>query len=138
MIGGRSGNRGRCAQTCRLPYDVKRDGKTLNGKDSRYVLSLKDLCTLDLIPDMIEAGIYSMKIEGRMKKPEYAAAVAFQYRKYADLYLKYYEECPAEEDPAAYAMKKYRVREEDRQMLLDLYNRGGSIRVIIIHRMDGR
>ena len=74
---------------------------------------------MELIPEMIESGIYSFKIEGRMKKPEYAAAVAFQYRKYADLYLKYYEECPAEEDPAAYAMKKYRVREEDRQMLLD-------------------
>ena len=73
-----------------------------------------------------------------MKKPEYAAAVAFQYRKYADLYLKNYEECPAEEDPAAYAMKKYRVREEDRQMLLDLYNRGGFHTGYYLHRMDGR
>ncbi len=88
LIGGRSGNRGRCAQTCRLPYDVKRDGKTLNGKDSRYVLSLKDLCTLDLIPDMIEAGIYSMKIEGRMKSPRYTAGVVEIYRRYTDLYLE--------------------------------------------------
>ena len=72
-----------------------------------------------------------------MKKPEYAAAVAFQYRKYADLYLKYYEECPAEEDPAAYAMKKYRVREEDRQMLLDLYNRGG-FHTGYYHTQNGR
>ena len=86
---------------------------------------------------MIESGIYSFKIEGRMKKPEYAAAVAFQYRKYADLYLKYYEECPAEEDPAAYAMKKYRVREEDRQMLLDLYNRGG-FHTGYYHTQNGR
>lgn len=118
-IGGRSGNRGQCAQPCRLLY------RTPEAKRPQYLLSLKDICTLELIPEMIESGIYSFKIEGRMKKPEYAAAVAFQYRKYADLYLKYYEECPAEEDPAAYAMKKYRVREEDRQMLLDLYNRGG-------------
>ena len=119
FIGGRSGNRGQCAQPCRLLY------RTPEAKRPQYLLSLKDICTLELIPEMIESGIYSFKIEGRMKKPEYAAAVAFQYRKYADLYLKYYEECPAEEDPATYAMKKYRVREEDRQMLLDLYNRGG-------------
>lgn len=131
FIGGRSGNRGQCAQPCRLLY------RTPEAKRSQYLLSLKDICTLELIPEMIESGIYSFKIEGRMKKPEYAAAVAFQYRKYADLYLKYYEECPAEEDPAAYAMKKYRVREEDRQMLLDLYNRGG-FHTGYYHTQNGR
>ena len=131
FIGGRSGNRGPCAQPCRLLY------RTPEAKRPQYLLSLKDICTLELIPEMIESGIYSFKIEGRMKKPEYAAAVAFQYRKYADLYLKYYEECPAEEDPAAYAMKKYRVREEDRQMLLDLYNRGG-FHTGYYHTQNGR
>ena len=131
FIGGRSGNRGQCAQPCRLLY------RTPEAKRPQYLLSLKDICTLELIPEMIESGIYSFKIEGRMKKPEYAAAVAFQYRKYADLYLKYYEECPAEEDPAAYAMKKYRVREEDRQMLLDLYNRGG-FHTGYYHTQNGR
>ena len=131
FIGGRSGNRGQCAQPCRLLY------WTPEAKRPQYLLSLKDICTLELIPEMIESGIYSFKIEGRMKKPEYAAAVAFQYRKYADLYLKYYEECPAEEDPAAYAMKKYRVREEDRQMLLDLYNRGG-FHTGYYHTQNGR
>lgn len=131
FIGGRSGNRGQCAQPCRLLY------RTPEAKSPQYLLSLKDICTLELIPEMIESGIYSFKIEGRMKKPEYAAAVAFQYRKYADLYLKYYEECPAEEDPAAYAMKKYRVREEDRQMLLDLYNRGG-FHTGYYHTQNGR
>ena len=131
FIGGRSGNRGQCAQPCRLLY------RTPEAKRPQYLLSLKDICTLELIPEMIESGIYSFKIEGRMKKPEYAAAVAFQYRKYADLYLKYYEECPAEEDPAAYAMKKYRVREEDRQMLLDLYNRGG-FHAGYYHTQNGR
>ena len=131
FIGGRSGNRGQCAQPCRLLY------RTPDAKRPQYLLSLKDICTLELIPEMIESGIYSFKIEGRMKKPEYAAAVAFQYRKYADLYLKYYEECPAEEDPAAYAMKKYRVREEDRQMLLDLYNRGG-FHTGYYHTQNGR
>ena len=131
FIGGRSGNRGQCAQPCRLLY------RTPEAKRPQYLLSLKDICTLELIPEMIESGIYSFKIEGRMKKPEYAAAVAFQYRKYADLYLKYYEECPAEEDPAAYAMKKYRVCEEDRQMLLDLYNRGG-FHTGYYHTQNGR
>ena len=131
FIGGRSGNRGQCAQPCRLLY------QTPEAKRPQYLLSLKDICTLELIPEMIESGIYSFKIEGRMKKPEYAAAVAFQYRKYADLYLKYYEECPAEEDPAVYAMKKYRVREEDRQMLLDLYNRGG-FHTGYYHTQNGR
>ena len=131
FIGGRSGNRGQCAQPCRLLY------RTPEAKRPQYLLSLKDICTLELIPEIIESGIYSFKIEGRMKKPEYAAAVAFQYRKYADLYLKYYEECPAEEDPAAYAMKKYRVREEDRQMLLDLYNRGG-FHTGYYHTQNGR
>ena len=131
FIGGRSGNRGQCAQPCRLLY------RTPEAKRPQYLLSLKDICTLELIPEMIGSGIYSFKIEGRMKKPEYAAAVAFQYRKYADLYLKYYEECPAEEDPAAYAMKKYRVREEDRQMLLDLYNRGG-FHTGYYHTQNGR
>lgn len=131
FIGGRSGNRGQCAQPCRLLY------RTPEAKRPQYLLSLKDICTLELIPEMIESGIYSFKIEGRMKKPEYAAAVAFQYRKYADLYLKYYEECPAEKDPAAYAMKKYRVREEDRQMLLDLYNRGG-FHTGYYHTQNGR
>lgn len=113
LIGGRSGNRGRCAQTCRLPYDVKRDERLLNGKDRRYVLSLKDLCTLDLIPDMIEAGVYSMKIEGRMKSPRYTAGVVEIYRKYTDLYLKNGRE-------------GFWVDERDRKRLLDLFDRGGQ------------
>ena len=112
LIGGRSGNRGRCAQTCRLPYEVKQGGKTLNKKDEKYVLSLKDLCTLDLIPDMLEAGIYSLKIEGRMKSPRYTAGVVSVYRKYVDRYLEYGRE-------------GYRVEEADKRLLLDLFDRGG-------------
>ena len=67
LIGGRSGNRGQCAQPCRLPYTV--DG------EKGYLLSLKDICTLDIIPDLIEAGIDSFKIEGRMKRREYVGGV---------------------------------------------------------------
>jgi putative protease len=113
LIGGRSGNRGRCAQTCRLPYEVKRDGKALGKKEDRYCLSLKDLSTLDLIPDMIEAGVYSMKIEGRMKSPRYTAGVVSIYRKYTDFYL-------------SQGREGYQVKEEDRKALLDLFDRGGQ------------
>ena len=82
LIGGRSGNRGQCAQPCRLPY--KMNGE----KKAQYIMSLKDICTLEYIPEILEAGITSLKIEGRMKKPEYVAGVATMYRKYVDLYLK--------------------------------------------------
>ncbi len=103
VIGGRSGNRGRCAQPCRLPYQV-------NGKQGR-LLSPKDLCTLDHIPELVDAGVVSYKIEGRMKQPSYAAGVVSVYRKYLDLYQK---------NPTA-----YKVDEKDRQLLFDLYNREG-------------
>lgn len=83
MLGGRSGNRGRCAQPCRLPYRVD-TGKHISGEC--FPLSLKDMCTIEHIPDLIEAGIDSFKIEGRMKKPEYAAGVTAIYRKYIDRY----------------------------------------------------
>ena len=108
LIGGRSGNRGQCAQPCRLPYVFDAS----SSRDPKYYLSPKDICTLEIIPDLVEAGIDSFKIEGRMKKPEYVAAVTAMYRKYADLYLRK-------------GRKGFHVAEEDRRMLLDLYNRGG-------------
>jgi len=101
VIGSRSGNRGKCAQPCRLPYSC-------NGKKEIYPLSLKDMCTIDYLPQLIEAGIDSFKIEGRMKKPEYAAGVTALYRKYID---EYYE-------------KGYvKVTEHDRKILSNLYIR---------------
>lgn len=84
-LGGRSGNRGRCAGPCRLPYSVISDGKE---SDEAYYLSMKDQCTLEMIPQLIDAGIDSLKIEGRMKKPEYTAFVTAIYRKYIDKYTK--------------------------------------------------
>lgn len=84
MIGGRSGNRGRCAQTCRLPYTVyDREGKQIRGKGD-YVLSPKDLCGLSAVPELIQAGVDSFKIEGRMKKPEYVAVCTRAYRRAVD------------------------------------------------------
>lgn len=104
FIGGRSGNRGQCAQPCRLPYTAK--------EKKGYLLSLKDICTLELLPEMAEAGINSFKIEGRMKKPEYVAAVTAMYRKYLDMY---YEKGKA----------GYKVDQADLEQLKDIYNRGG-------------
>lgn len=83
ILGGRSGNRGRCAQPCRLPYSVQQSGRK---SGECYPLSLKDMCTIEHIPELIEAGIDSFKIEGRMKKAEYAAGVTAIYRKVIDRY----------------------------------------------------
>lgn len=94
ILGGRSGNRGRCAQPCRLPYKI-------NEEDSCYPLSMRDMCTITILPELIEAGIDSFKIEGRMKKPAYAAGVTAIYRKYIDLYYRDKENfCVAKEDMA--------------------------------------
>lgn len=90
MIGGRSGNRGRCAQPCRLPYTLIDDNnnEVLAGSDvGEYLLSPKDLNTLGLIPEFIQAGVKSFKIEGRMKRPEYVAVVVDTYRRAIDSYL---------------------------------------------------
>lgn len=87
ILGGRSGNRGRCAQPCRLPYKVLTHTHKIITKEEQYILSLKDMCTLSLIPELIDAGIDSFKIEGRMKKPEYVAGVTAIYRKYIDKYI---------------------------------------------------
>ena len=84
MLGGRSGNRGRCAQPCRLPYEVWQDGKKMNRPEENYILSPKDMCTVSLLPEILKAGVTSLKIEGRMKKPEYTAGVVNIYRKYLD------------------------------------------------------
>ena len=115
MIGGRSGNRGRCAQPCRLPYELLKDkqkGSSSKHRKEAYLLSLKDLCTIDFIPELIQHGVHSFKIEGRMKQAEYAAGVTGIYRYYIDKY----ETNPKE---------SYQVSEADKQKLWDLGNRCG-------------
>ena len=85
VIGGRSGNRGRCAQPCRMPYSiVDKEGELLDDWQELHLLSPKDLNTLDYIKELIEAGIKSLKIEGRMKRPEYVATIVETYRKAID------------------------------------------------------
>ncbi len=103
ILGGRSGNRGRCAGPCRLPY-------TDENKKQLYPLSLKDMYTLPMIPKLIEAGIDSFKIEGRMKKPEYVAGVTAVYRKYIDQYLSAPD-------------RKFQIAKDDELLLRGLYIR---------------
>ena len=102
LIGGRSGNRGRCAQPCRLPYQL--------GQERGYLLSPKDLCSLSMLPELVGSGVAALKIEGRMKSPEYVAVVTSVYRRHLD-------RC-AEAGP-------YRVDEADMADLLQIFNRGG-------------
>ena len=102
FIGGRSGNKGGCAQPCRLPY------KGVQGQP--YPLSPKDLCLIEEVGKLAEVGVTSLKIEGRMKSPEYVAVVTSIYRKYLDLW---------------YTNGAYEVEEEDLNMLRQIFNRGG-------------
>ncbi|MBJ7396855.1 MAG: U32 family peptidase, partial [Akkermansiaceae bacterium] len=83
-LGQRSANRGECAQACRMPYEIVVDGETRDLGAVRYLLSPQDLAAVDLIPDLVRAGIKSFKIEGRLKSPEYVSAVTRVYRKALD------------------------------------------------------
>ncbi|MDX1945609.1 MAG: DUF3656 domain-containing protein [Pirellulaceae bacterium] len=83
-LGGRSANRGQCAQACRLPYDLICDGKDVDLGQQKYLLSPQDLAAFDLVPQLIEAGICSFKIEGRLKTPEYVANITKHYRQAID------------------------------------------------------
>ena len=112
MIGGRSGNRGKCAQSCRLPYELLENDKKI---DSGYLLSTKDLCSLDYIPQLILAGVKSFKIEGRMKSSEYVATVTRIYRKY--IYL-------AQKLISINKVDDYFVDEKDKKELMQVFNRG--------------
>lgn len=115
ILGGRSGNRGRCAQPCRLPYGI-------NGGKECFPLSMRDMCTIDLLPELIESGVDSFKIEGRMKKPSYVAGVTAIYRKYIDQY---------------YEKGSIHVSAQDRQLLSSLYIRS-KIGDGYFHRHNGR
>lgn len=149
LLGGRSGNRGRCAGTCRLCYET--------AGQKGYYLSMKDMQTIELLPELIEAGAYSFKIEGRMKSPLYTAGVVSVYRKYLDLALDCSDrKQEAAKHTAAGAMSEekrhaerpvsaggqksgasgtaakhgsvpgYRVAEEDLRTLREIFDRGGT------------
>ena len=139
MVGGRSGNRGKCAQPCRLPYELLSCSSTastpkgapvstssvnfasanlgsaspeiLTSLDKGYLLSPRDLCGLDYLPELVDAGVTCLKIEGRMKTPEYVATVTRIYRKYLDL--------------AQSNESEYKTNPQDKTELLQVFNRGG-------------
>ncbi|MEA4927028.1 MAG: U32 family peptidase [Syntrophomonadaceae bacterium] len=114
MVGGRSGNRGRCAQPCRLPYDLynSADRQKINLPDQgKYLLSPADLCLIDYLPQLQAAGVHSLKIEGRMKRPEYVAVVTRAYREVLDR---------LQEDPG------YRPEPAIKERLLRIFNRNFS------------
>ncbi|WP_372009317.1 DUF3656 domain-containing protein [Paenibacillus chitinolyticus] len=98
MWGGRSANRGECAQACRLPYDLIVDGEPKPMGDVAYLLSPKDLAAIELVPQLIEAGVTSFKIEGRLKSPEYVANVVSKYRRAIDAYFDGKDAKPSKED----------------------------------------
>ncbi|MBW4454412.1 MAG: U32 family peptidase [Nostoc indistinguendum CM1-VF10] len=83
-LGGRSANRGECAQACRMPYDLIADGQVVNLSDRKYLLSPQDLAGLDVLPDLVKSGVTCLKIEGRLKAPEYVANVTRVYRQALD------------------------------------------------------
>lgn len=118
MLGGRSGNRGRCAQPCRMEYHMKQESSEAAG--GQYLLSPKDMCTLDMVPELIHAGIDSFKIEGRMKRYEYTAGVTAAYRREVDRYLELGEE----EYRKFHELHPEEMKRGIRR-LQDLYNRGG-------------
>ena len=111
LLGGRSGNRGRCAQPCRLPYSVLDENNREVLKDT-YILSLKDMCGIDDLVELHDAGVYSLKIEGRMKQAEYAAGVVSLYRKYIDKVSKG-------------KFNNYKISETDKRNIYNLGNRCG-------------
>ncbi|UVI29858.1 U32 family peptidase [Paenibacillus spongiae] len=98
MWGGRSANRGECAQACRLPYDLMVDGEKMPMGDVAYLLSPKDLAAIELMPELIEAGVMSFKIEGRLKTPEYVANVVSKYRAAIDRYFDGNRSAPSKEE----------------------------------------
>lgn len=109
MIGGRSGNRGRCAQPCRLPYRLlEPSGKPVSAPGD-YLLSPKDLSTIELLPELVKSGVHSLKFEGRMKRPEYVATVIRVYRRALD-------RCLEEPD-------NYYVTAEEKRQLAQIFNR---------------
>lgn len=117
LIGGRSANRGMCAQACRLPYELHNKALRKNlSAPGEYLLSPQDLCSVDLLPELIQAGVASLKIEGRMKSPEYVYTVTHIYRQVLDRVLAWMESGSEGLAP--------RATEAERRMLTEVFSRG--------------
>lgn len=115
FIGGESGNRGRCKGPCRLPYNSVKTLKRKGEKEAPYILSMKDMCALNSLSGLINAGVTSFKIEGRMRQADYVEGVTKTYRKYIDVILS---------DAGTATMSPVDIA-KDEKYLLELYNKGG-------------
>ncbi|MBF2075002.1 MAG: U32 family peptidase [Synechococcales cyanobacterium C42_A2020_086] len=113
-LGGRSANRGECAQACRMPYDLLADGEVVDLGDRKYLLSPQDLAGIDVLPELIQAGVHCLKIEGRLKSAEYVANVTRVYRQALDRAMA----------ALAGSGDAYHVREADRYQLEMAFSRG--------------
>ena len=127
MIGGRSGNRGLCAQPCRLPYELieKNTNKSL---DKGYLLSPRDLCSIEYLPYLIKAGVDSFKIEGRLKNPTYVGTITRIYRKYIDLIINNIN--LSEDELVLLVKNNLNIKNQDSNLsdfeeLMQVFNRGG-------------
>lgn len=149
MNGSRSGNRGRCAQSCRLAYDVIDKSKKINKDDKNYPLSPKDMCALSVLPDVLDAGVYSLKIEGRMKNVTYAAAVTETYRRYVDMYLdngrdgysvdkKVYDDLMDIYNRGAFTSGYYKEEKGRGMMSIKRPNHMGTLALEIVNNVNGR
>ena len=116
-LGGRSANRGVCAQACRMPYELVADGKTVSLDDRSYLLSPQDLASLDALPELIRARVASIKIEGRLKSPEYVANITRMYRKELDRLI-------AGTTPADDAIARVKIQKNDQYEMEMAFSRG--------------
>lgn len=131
MVGGRSANRGRCAQACRLPYELHNRALRKNlPSPGEHLLSPKDLCTIDLLPELVGAGVSSLKVEGRMKSPEYVRSVVSVYRAVIDRAVAWLDEqqraeadCGSVELPVGEPINP-RATDAERQVLSEAFSRG--------------
>lgn len=121
MICGRSGNRGRCSQSCRLPYSY-------NDKKSSYLLSMKELSAIELLPTMIESGITSLKLEGRMRTPAYVGAITAIYRKYLDLAIHTIKE----------KEETYHVDKKDLALIERIFHRSGFTKAYLTDELNSK
>src|SRR5882757_7816356 len=120
-LGGRSANRGECAQACRLPYDLVSDGQQVPLGDRRYLLSPQDLSGLEVLPDLVRAGVAPLKIEGRLKSAEYVASITRVYRQALDrVMLEIFGPSPSATEPEVMA----NVQKESRYDLEMGFSRG--------------
>jgi U32 family peptidase len=139
-LGGRSANRGECAQACRMPYELVSDNTLVPLSDRKYLLSPQDLAGLDVVPDLIRAGVASLKIEGRLKSPEYVANITRIYRQALDDLRFTNDDLPAPNQPARQSQIANRKYEMEMAFSRGLHTGwfGGTNNQLLVHARFGK